>query len=84
MQELTLDEIRNVSAGIDNLSALAFSATGGTLLGAGIGSALALHGAASATLSLFPIWVAAGTGAGGAIGLFAGIAFAIGGVCINC
>lgn len=84
MQVLTGDEIGFVSAGMDNFNILALSAIGGTIFGGSIGSLLAWQGAASTTLSLFPIWIAAGTAAGSAIGLFVGIAFAVGGACINC
>lgn len=84
MRGLSQEETFSIAAGVDNLSLYALSAIGGTLLGAGTGSAFALYITVPTTLSLFPIWVAAATGAGGAIGLFAGLAFAFGGAGINC
>ena len=84
MRELNLQEISAVSAGINDVNIFAaLSIVGGTLLGGGIGTVLALN-MAIPTASLLPVWIAACAGAGGAIGSLAGIAFTIGGSCFHC
>lgn len=79
MRELHSTELAVVSGGFDNLSIFALSTLGGTVLGGGIGTVIALNMAVP-TISLFPIWVAACTGAGAAVGTLAGFTFALGGI----
>jgi hypothetical protein len=79
MRELNPTELAYVSGGLDNLSIFALSTLGGALLGGGIGTVIALNMAVP-TISLFPIWVAACTAAGGAVGTLTGFTFALGGI----
>lgn len=81
MRELNIEERSSVSGGkMDKLTLAALSVTGGTLFGAGVGTFFAMNNVWQ--LTLLPIWVAAGAGAGGAIGTVVGITVAIGGLCI--
>ena len=79
MQELHPTELLYVSGGLDNLSIFALSTLGGTVLGGGIGTVIALNMAVP-TISLFPVWVAACTAAGGTVGTLAGFTFGLGGI----
>lgn len=84
MYELNNNETQRVSAGMDNLSTNAtLSTLSGTVIGGSLGTAIALN-MAIPTASLFPVWIAACTGAGGAIGTLVGIAFAMGTFTSNC
>ncbi len=81
MRELNLQEISSVSGGLENISVFAaLSIVGGTLLGGGLGTLVALNMTVP-TASLLPVWVAACAGAGSAVGTLAGIAFSLGGSC---
>ncbi|MGD9592888.1 MAG: hypothetical protein AB7V32_10245 [Candidatus Berkiella sp.] len=78
MYELSLVDTHQVSGGIDNLSTNAtLSTLSGTVIGGGLGTVAALNMSVP-TASLLPVWIAACTGAGGAIGTLVGMAFAMG------
>lgn len=84
MLELKSEETALVGAGVQSLSThTALSTLSGTVIGGGIGTAIAFN-MAIPTASLFPIWLAACTGAGGAIGTLVGIAYAVGSYCSGC
>lgn len=84
MWELNSEQTKYVSGGMESVSAhTALSTLSGTMIGGGIGTAIAFN-MAIPTATLFPIWVAACTGAGGAIGTLVGIAYAVGSYCSNC
>ncbi len=85
MHLLSEEELNMISGGVNNMSThAAISALTGTVIGGGLGSVVAFSMAVP-TITLFPIWLAACTGAGGAIGSLVGMAYSIGNnTCINC
>ncbi len=84
MHELSVAQSQQISAGIDNLSAAAaLSMLSGTAIGGSLGTAIALN-ITVPSASLVPVWIAACTGAGGAIGTLVGIAFVMGTFSVGC
>lgn len=85
MRELNELEIRMVGAAISDFDILSLSVMSGTLLGAGLGTYMALGFPVLNIwqLFLFPVWVAAGAGVGGMLGLGVGMMAGVGGICAH-
>lgn len=85
MRELGTLELNSVAAGISDFDIFSGAAMGGTLLGAGLGSYMALNSPSFNPwqLFLFPIWIAAGAGLGSLIGFTIGAFTGVCGICAH-